>query len=307
MTAPDWLTRACTLAAQQPQARDPGAGRTLLIDGDALAYTCGGADSAGQARINMLGAIAQAKRAAGADDHRVLVTARASHKGHRYAVARAKPYQGNRSSGRRPDQWESLRNLMETGQVPNTVITEDLEADDLFAIRAADEPDKYVINTQDKDMRMVPGWHLLWADQRMVWVPPGTFDLWFNDKLYGRKWFWLQMLMGDTADNVPGLPKMTKPDGKQALCGEVTALKLLAHCQNDADARKVVMGQYNAYYCTTTNLGAGLEAMLEQAVLLWMRRSNDLMDVCKPGGPLEGMPEQIQALIRARVENHATA
>jgi DNA polymerase-1 len=306
MTAPDWLAKAQAAAGAQPQARTNSVpGRLLLVDGDALAYTCGGADSPGQARANLINHVEQAQRASGASNTAILVTARSSHKGHRYAIARAKPYQGQRSSGRRPEQWEFLRSVLELDNVPcaPVIVTATAEADDLFAAYSLQHnPHNVVIHTQDKDMRMVPGWHLTWSDMRMVYLPDGVYEMAFNDKLYGRKWFWMQMLMGDTADNIPGLPRMTKPDGKQALCGEATAAKLLAGTTTCEEARFVVRGQYEAYYQTEQDPWAGLEAMLEQAILLWMRQDpNDLFDVCSPGNPMYGIPFDLMDRITSRL------
>lgn len=307
MDTPSWLAKAQAAAGAAPQARtDKVPGRVLLVDGDALAYTCGGADDAGQARINLIRHVEQAQRASSCSNTVILVTARDSHKGHRYAIARAKPYQGHRSSGRRPAQWEFLRHLLELDNVPCApcVTTRTAEADDLFSHYSHTHgPENVVIHTQDKDMRMVPGWHLTWNEMLLVYLAPGVFEQHCNDKMYGRKWFWLQMLMGDNADNIPGLPRMTKPDGKQALCGEVTALKLLADCTNDEQCRQVVRGQYEAYYSTEQDQHAGLEAMLEQAVLLWMREQpEDLLDVCADGNPMHGTPQLVCDRIAMRAK-----
>ena len=303
MTAPDWLVRAQAAAASQPHARTgPVPGRLLLIDGDALAYTCAGGEDPAQARINLRNHVEQAKRAASAEDALILLTARDSNKGGRYAVARVKPYQGQRSGDRRPPQWQHLRDLLEASNVGTPVeSTSTAEADDFFAYYSSLKgPGNVVIHTQDKDMRMVPGWHLSWTEMRMLWLSPDTFAVEHNDKLYGEKWFWMQMLMGDTADNVPGLPKMTKPDGKQALCGEVTARKLLAECHDRDTCRAVVVGQYRSFY------GDGWRtALLEQGVLLWMRRIPiNVLDVAVIGRPLFAVcGEEAEQEILRRVTN----
>lgn len=264
----------------------PIAGRVLLVDGDALCYTCAGKDdtSAAQARANVIDRIRRSMAAAQAERAMVLVTARSSHKGHRYAIADVKPYQGQRSSGRRPKNWEFLRGYVEGG-VPGytTEVTEVAEADDLFSKYAIKfGPTNVVHHTQDKDMRMIPGWHLTWDEFKLTYVEPGAFSHVFNDKVYGRKWFWLQMLHGDTADNIPGLPKYIDPAGKEKLCGEVTAAKLLAECVDEDEARVVVTSLYKGWYGDDW-----AHRLLEQAVLLWMRRQpGDVFDVAAEGGPL---------------------
>lgn len=265
-------------------------GRVLLVDGDALCYTCAGRDDTdpAQARTNVRDRIERALRASGSERAIVLVTARGSHKGHRYAVARVKPYQGQRSSGRRPKNWEYLRGLVESG-VPghDTDVTHIAEADDLFRKYGHQLGWANVVHhTQDKDMRQIPGWHLTWDDFYMVHAPLGTWALTAHDKVYGRKWFWLQMLHGDTADNIPGLPKMTKPDGRQALCGPATAEKLLEGCDDEAAAKAVVVNQYREYYGERWP-----ENLLEQGILLWLRQNpGQLFDVMAEGHPLYSGP-----------------
>jgi len=106
-----------------------------------------------------------------------------------------------------------------------------------------------------------------------------------GDKVYGRKWFWLQMLHGDTADNIPGLPKYKNAKGALALCGPATAEKLLADCVNNTQAFSVVALLYQGFYGEDWWVN-----MLEQAVLLWMRndKNSSPLNVLAEGNPLEG-------------------
>lgn len=291
-------------AEDQPQARpDKVAGRVLLCDGDGLAYYCAGNDntSPGQARRNLEDKIEGARRAAGADKVMILATSAASHKGHRYAISRVKQYQGQRSGSRKPRNWQFMRQLIE--QDPRTTVTDTLEADDLFHINSVRFGDENVaILTQDKDMRMVPGWHLNWDTNALVRVKPDTWAFEVDGKVFGRKWFWLQMLHGDTADNVPGLPKATI-NGRKKLCGEKTAEALLANVASEYHACCAVANQYQEFY----NARWPVE-FLEQACLLWMRRSDRLLDCRLPGGPLQHLTTNdvftvadAEAEIRSRV------
>lgn len=276
----------------------PVLGRVLLIDGDSMAYSCAGNDECdpAQARINVINRIDQAKRRSGASAIRILMTAGTSNKGHRYAVARVKPYQGNRSSVRRPRNWQYLRDYLLS--LPNTEVSMDAEADDLFKKYANIYTD-VVLHYQDKDMRQIDGaWHLTWDDFLMVRVDSGAWSVVANDKQYGRKWFWLQMLHGDTADNIPGLPSYVKDDGKLSRCGEVTAGKLLASCDSQDAAFELVLGLYHRYYGDEAELN-----LLEQAILLWLRREpGRVFDCVSWGGPLQSIdsPAAMQ-VIRDRV------
>jgi DNA polymerase-1 len=179
---------------------------------------------------------------------------------------------------------------MENSLFPFPVeITITAEADDLFGFYAYQSPDKVVIYTDDKDMRMLPGLHLTWRDHRMHRVDHTgehhiPTDSTFNDKQYGWRWFWLQMLQGDTADNIPGLPKYATTDAKGNPClkpiGEVTADAMLDGKRPYFD---VVADLYIGYYHSRW-----VAELLEQAILLWMRRwPSGWDDVLQPGSPLE--------------------
>lgn len=265
-----------------PHALPPDPGRVAYIDGDGLAYTQSGpaGTSREQARMNVISKVAAVRRATNTEEVRVLLTEKGSHKGHRYAIATVKPYQGQRSSGRRPENWEYLRGLLEERAFSFPIIgTHTAEADDLFAKVAHEANGNVVICTQDKDMRMIPAIHLTWDDFHLVDNRAGE-DLVFDGNQYGTKWFWIQMLMGDLADNIPGLPKYHDGRGLK-LCGEKTAGKLLASVQ-PSDTLWRLMELYNGFYNEP-----GIH-MLEQGALLWMRRNpDDPLDVCNPAyGPL---------------------
>lgn len=260
-------------------------GRELRVDGDGLAYYCSGNDECepGTARFNLAEKLRKAQLACGAERVVILLTASGSHKGYRYAVARVKPYQGQRSGGRRPKNWEFLRNLLAERAFDNatisTRVTGHAEADDLFGQYGED----IVIHTQDKDMRMLPGIHLDWVSNQMVTVPEGCWAITANDKVYGRKWFWLQMLHGDTADNVPGLLKYLSAAGTLKPCGEVGAGHALGTASNDTEACNAVVSHYKACYGDRWPV-----EILEQGILLWMRRddASHVFNVCHPGNPL---------------------
>lgn len=266
-------------------------GRVLLVDGDGLAYYCAGKDgsSVGDARRALNDKVESAARLVSAERVIILLTGSGSHKGHRYAIARRKPYQGQRANSRRPENWAALRDYLTGNECRFPVeITYTAEADDLFGKYAYTQPDDVVIYTQDKDMRMLPGRHLDWVTHRMHQV--GYVHSWgtsltvcnseFNEKQYGPKWFWLQMLHGDTADNIPGLPKYKDTKDLLKPVGEVTAGKLLA---GETDLKGIVATCYESYYGDRW-----LVEMMEQACLLWMRREPDAWDDClNPGGPLD--------------------
>lgn len=288
---------AAAAASTIIDARTPAVdGRVFLIDGDGLAYNCAGNDECdpGQARINAVQRIERGMRKSGANESIILATGRGSHKGHRYAVATVKPYQAQRSGSRRPKNWEYLRTWVESH--PQTDLSTNAEADDLFHKYAFTRGWQNVVHhTQDKDMRTLPGIHLTWDTMELVTVPEGTYDLVHDGKQYGLKWFWLQMLHGDTADNIPGLPKYINPKGKPALCGEKTAQGLLSLAVDNEEARSIVRHHYRAFYGDEWDI-----QFLEQAVLLWLRRKpGNVFDVLDDGGAIgEPMPRAQEELLR---------
>lgn len=265
-------------------------GRTLHLDGDGLAYYCAGNDETllGEARERLADKVRAMQVTSGSGRSNILLTASGSHKGYRYAIARIKPYQGQRSNSRRPKNWQGLRDMLIDGYFgDHTVATAVAEADDLFGYHGHRDPEHTVIGTQDKDMRMVPGWHIDWVSNLLCYVPPDTYDLVFNDKQFGRKWFWLQMLHGDTADFIPGLPRIGGKDakGKPTLkqCGPETAASVLAGTKSNDEAAEAVYAAYRSYY-----KDRWLVEMLEQAALLWMRRDEHSSwdDCARQGGPM---------------------
>jgi hypothetical protein len=281
---------AALAAAAGPQGGAGGVvpGRVLAIDGDGLAYYCAGNDETdiGLSRYNLNERIRTAIAASRCERAVILLTAPGSAKGDRYALASAQPYQGKRTHGHRPKNWGYLRQILQGGKYLKVGVhdvelrqADYLEADDLFAVLSNDcGPENFVISTQDKDMRMVPGWHLNWTDWSMYYVAP---DLWHgthNGKVFGKAWFWYQMMHGDDVDNIPGLPgyydgaivksgpnkgqlKLTKVGDKWP------GLEEFRKVGSDNAAFLLAASYYKQYY-----QGDGwLSAMMEQAVLLYIR------------------------------------
>jgi 5'-3' exonuclease len=79
----------------------------------------------------------------------------------------------------------------------------------------------------------------------------------------GLRFFYSQLLTGDTVDNIPGLPG----------CGPVAAHKALAHIDDEIVMFDVVRGMY-------LSKGFDDDYLLEQGQLLWMTRERD-----EKGGP----------------------
>lgn len=294
------VARAAAVNPQSNGGVERVEGRLLIVDGDGLCYYCAGNDDTapGTARKNLIDKLRSAQVACGASHIKIVVTARGSHKGYRYAVARVKPYQGQRTSDRRPKNWAYLRELLELGGLEADIdieFTDIAEADDLFSRYALSHPD-CVIYTQDKDMRMIPGKHLDWLTHLLFKLEPTAWRATAFDKVWGRAWFWQQMLQGDQADNIPGLPFYTdgsllksgagKGTMKQIACGEVGATKLMANLSSDAQCLIHLGVAYESCYGDRW-----VAEMLEQGILLWMRndQTSSPLNVVAPGNPLHGL------------------
>lgn len=284
-----WLDDALAAVGEEaPQERtslipERVPGRVLLVDGDLMAYSCAGNDelAPGFARMAAISRLENLRDMSGSERIVVHMTSESSTKGDRYIVATVKPYQGKRSSGRRPKNWQYLRDWIQSysGDLFKVKTWGDREADDSIAYHATVlGVDNCVIATKDKDLRMIPGWHVNWDTYEMVRldrefevVSPTT------GKVFGHKWFWLQLLHGDGVDNIPGLPKYVDDKGKAKLIGEKTAADQLAPAENDAQAFCIVAKLYHSWYKEEW-----ADALVEQMALLWMRRDKEaaLNDVC---------------------------
>lgn len=288
----DWLQDAAAAAAEQSpiQSRpippvQPG--RVLHFDGDLLAYWAGGSEdtTVEQSRTRASGRVEAMRELAGAESVVMHMTADSSTKADRRIIATVKAYQAQRKAGRKPKNWGYLREWLTGQQRWRVKEWATREADDGISLCAHDACRKgqplIAIGSGDKDMRMLPGIHVNWQTFDVTEVPYGTYDLVGADgKQYGYKWFFLQMLQGDTADNIPGLPMY---NGKKV--GEVTAVKLLADCLDVDTAWQRVLECYEDYYG-----GDAVPMFTEQAMLLWLRTdhaaaSSDFANVLQPNGP----------------------
>lgn len=284
-----------------PTPRVPGL--ELHVDGDYLAYYASGNDdtSQGTARQNALDLIDAFKARTGADSVIVHMTANGCQKGERYLIATVKPYQGQRSDGRKPKNQPYLNDWLQsyTGSAFKVKTWATREADDGIAACShygiGKKPGYIAIATADKDMRMLPGLHIDWKSMELIRVNPGDYDVVGpeNGKQYGLKFFWMQMLMGDTADHIPGLPgyatwsKEKTPVRVFKPMGEKTAAKFLADCKDNASAYAVVCSLYRDFYDEHPQHKSNwMDRFCEQAALLWMRccPGDDVIDFANHAG-----------------------
>jgi hypothetical protein len=284
-------------------------GRWLLVDADYLAYFCSGNNETpiGDARTRMMQKLDDMRIAAGAEKVVCHLTATGSHKGWRYVIATQQPYQGHRDGSTRPKNWEQLRDFLESykGLAFTPKIWGTREADDgiclhtkLLAFGRA------VVAMKDKDSQMFDGCiHLDWDTYEMTEVPKGTYEIENSTgRLFGSKWFWVQLLAGDSADKIPGLPQILSHTGKMVDCGMARAKNALCMTHDDPTAFDVVCKHYAHFYKEDW-----ADRLVEQMGLLWMRTDKnaeitDFLTVVPGGNKFHSHVTEAAARLTARVQ-----
>lgn len=272
-------------------------GRAVHIDGDMLCYVAGGNEdtSVATSRRIVQNMVETFREQAQAERSVLQLTASGCLKGYRVLVPTSQPYQAQRKGSKRPKNWGYLRDWLSSYDGPDfkVKVWDDREADDGFGYVSASRPND-VVCTNDKDMRMLSGWHLDWVTKELFKVPDDCYEMEQGGKLYGYKWFLQQMLQGDTADHIRGLGKCAAaPRG----CGEATARKMLAGTACKAEGIEAVVGFYKGAFDDKW-----ANEFAEQAMLLWIRRGKSaLLDEFMAFTPMpnEKAGEELRAAVRA--------
>lgn len=140
-----------------------------------------------------------------------------------------KMYKGNRLDVEKPKYYGEMVDYMIKNY--GARVCEGIEADDAVAIqqtRYLERGKMSVLISADKDLNTVPGLH--YNPQKKV-----SYNVSVDE---ADEWFWCQMIMGDTADNITGLPRK----------GVMAAFKLLQDAYGHEERRKVVMDEYFKVY-----------------------------------------------------------
>lgn len=246
-------------------------GRTLILDSDFPCYQAAATVKKLETALTRFQTLVETEVfVTGAEMVRVHLTPRGCSKCRRYDYPTVKPYQGQRS-GPKPVLLEPLRQAIATHPWPehwSVFSWMDREADDGMMLDSFTHGDSGVIVSGDKDLRITP--HPYWEiaegrldiiEDRFGWIKPSETEGGTKKVLgHGTKFFWCQMLMGDSADNVQGIQKFR---GK--LCGPVAAWDILRNVQSEDEAANLVLRAY-------ADIG---QDFLAEAQCLWLRRSLD--------------------------------
>lgn len=180
----------------------------------------------------------------------------------RYKIATLKEYKGNRKNMKRPAHYEAIREYLQDYYDAQMIYGS--EADDAMGIAQMKALDRSIICSIDKDLDMIPGYHYNIDTQELYTATdPGIIFLDDNRrKVHGRglKWFYAQMLLGDSADNIPGA----------AGYGPVNVMLALENENTEASMQEITKDIYAKQY------GADyMKAYKEVMDLLWIRRFPD--------------------------------
>jgi DNA polymerase-1 len=293
------------LPTQNPEYNypKPVKGRVAHIDADFIAYIAA-ADrrdeldgivpmrTLDQKKKQVISILTMNMKMVGATEYVAHITPEGSNKGGRAELCKGKPYQANRKENRgnvKPADLDAIRAFI--GEELNSIVHLDQEADDgmcqaNYAAIQAGTPELSVIISKDKDLRMCPGLIYDFDTEEIIDNSENTFGYIWVDRTkssakvlgWGTKFFWCQVLMGDTADNIPGLPKYTREkDGKSMSCGPVTAYKLLEDCNSDKECFERVKhlysnSQHEWINHHTQEPCTWQETLVGEMEVLWMRR-----------------------------------
>ena len=181
----------------------------------------------------------------------------------RYDVAKTAPYKGNRKDVPKPSNLPAARAYLQKKW--GSVVSHGEEADDLIGIAATrNDPETTVVCTIDKDMLQLPCWHFNFVKNEWKYV--GVED--------GNKFFYTQILTGDSADNIKGIFRV----------GPVKAGKILEGLTTEKQMYEACLEAYLEVKLDNPDIKYPFEKMawaeervLENARLLWLRRYENQM------------------------------
>ena len=248
----------------------PSMDRVLIMDGDAACYEAASKYVKLDTAIRCVHMkILEAMFLTNCKKARVHITPAGCLKAGRMNLIGIKPYQGNRKDKKKPELLEALRqNISALLNDKNIEVFAhyDIEADDAVVIDSYYYRNKGLVYSPDKDLRMVvyPLYDLDTGRVCTIADPFGDISISSTEsglphpRGQGLKFFWWQMLMGDTADNIRGLDKY---QGKNI--GMKKAYELLKPIKDEVTAAIVVLSAYKEIN----------QNPLPEANMLWLLRN----------------------------------
>lgn len=173
-------------------------------------------------------------------------------------------YKGHRPNNK-PHWYNEIKEYLVKHQ--NGIIVNGYEADDAMAMAQCEADEgTTIICTKDKDLWMVPGWKYDWGRETKFYVTP----------IEGLRWFYTQLLTGDSTDNIMGCGSREIKEYKTGArvgesynarngVGKESAALILSACDTELEMYEEVLACYLDYDLNEYDL-------LENANLLWMVR-----------------------------------
>jgi len=162
---------------------------------------------------------------------------------YREVVSVTRPYKGNRT-GNKPHWYKEIKEYLVSHH--GAIVVDGKEADDMLGIDQSGEDT--IICTIDKDLDMIKGWHYNW----------NKGSPYFKTEEESIKFFYTQLLTGDTVDNIQGIKGV----------GAKKAEKLLDGLTGELELCCAVGKAYAEAYDNPE------EVMIEMATLLWIMRED---------------------------------
>lgn len=248
-------------------------GKTLLLDGDFLLYQAAATVKTVPTAVRRLHTLILTEMfMVGCKRCEVFFTDSNSSKCLRYMYPTVLPYQGNRKGKAKPPLLEPLKQRvqgMSYTEHPDGIEMDwafEEEADDRMIARSIELGSNCIVSSGDKDLRLTPAPYWEAKTASVHYITDRFGDIWWTGegstpvKGHGSKFFWTQMLMGDTADNVRGIARY---NGK--LCGPRGAFEALAEFTDESECANHVVAAYAKIN----------QDVLAEAQCLWLRRSTD--------------------------------
>jgi len=212
-------------------------------EGETLDEACAGARASLQSIINEIG-----------EEGHIYLTESKSN----FRIAEASeayPYKGNRAEADKPELLADIKQWMIDEY--DAELQQGQEADDALSIAACTLG--HGIATIDKDLDGCPGWHFNWVRNDIYYVTEEQAD----------RFFYNQMLTGDSTDNIPGLFKRT---GKKAMAKVKAPLdELTQPAEMYAYVKQVYMDAVEEKAMLSDEADVTYW-LLTQGRCLWMRR-----------------------------------
>jgi DNA polymerase-1 len=157
----------------------------------------------------------------------------------RKSIAVTAPYKGNRTQPK-PKHLKSVKKHLQKHW--KAVVADNEEADDLIAIEATKLQHLCCIISVDKDFKQIPTHFYNYVKREHLFITPDE----------AIRFFYQQVLMGDSADNIIGIRGV----------GPVKAAKMLEEANTEVDMFNVCVEAYEG----------NVDRVVENGTLLWLRR-----------------------------------